>query len=485
MLLSVARTVALILTASIVVARCEELSSLTHGGPVRSIKEWTTCDGRHDDREGVSRAFSEAQNNAFVLLVDCPVFVHVGVDVSRPIFIQNGVSVGFSGEGLFIVDNVFMPTWVIANSSHISLTNWRVRYVGSLPVDPDTKGFLRKGSFFARKGKFQPAAAFNDLTLTPWLTQHRGIVFDQSQGLVTSPWVGPTGTSSVFYIVGNSSFITIRGMKMSVPAGADGSRFIPSCFLAAAGFNNNQRVTASTPQDGTAASIPSDIVVSDLELDGTYMGWVGALRDSQFLNVRSYRYGDLQDVDGQNVGGVGKWFAPPHLFYLTLSKSGDLQSRNIKISDVVDYGKRVGVARDRDASSRTGYALSLKIAANSSLVKNYISYRPDGFLDVLKSENLTISGLKGTYDSSFLNELFPGIRFPMGGYKNVILDDLRIEDLARNTKVAPIGSVLDSGSNHIVLRNVVVRLRSPDRSALSRPSFSGVGSSVDIKIIVE
>ena len=205
-----------------------------------------------------------------------------------------------------------MPTWVIANSSRISMVDWRIKYTGGLPVDPDTKGYFRNGMFVARSGKYQPAEAFHDLVLTPWLTTNRGIVFDRSKGAITSPWVGPTGTSAMFYILGSSASIKIQRMRMFVPPESDGSRFIPVCFLTAAGFKSDQLITAAVQVDGGSASIPSEIEVSDLELDGTYMGWLGVVKDSRFQNVRSLRYGDLQGKDGNDVGGVGKWFAPPH-----------------------------------------------------------------------------------------------------------------------------------------------------------------------------
>lgn len=430
----------------------------------------------------VAEAFAAAKNNAFTLLVDCPAYIHVGSDILRPIFIESGTTVEFSPDGLFVIDNAFVPTWVIANSEQVVLAGWRIKYVGGLPVDPDTKGYTRDGTFVPMNGKYQPAAAFHDRVLTPWLTAHRGIVFDRGRGPITSPWPGPTATSAVFYILGSATSIDIRGMNMFVPEAADGSRFIPVCFLTTVGYKNDQVVTAATPVDANSASIPSDIQVSNLVLDGAYMGWLGQLKDSRFERVRSFRYGDLQDEKGNYVGGIGKWFAPPHLFYLTITKGSEPQSERVKISDVLDWGERAGVARDTDPTNRSGYALSLKIGAIDSEVRNYVSYRPDGFLDVLRSERLVIEGVKGQYDSSFLNNLYPGVRFPVGPYRDVLLENFEIEDRARSAAVAPIGGVSDRASANISLRNISAKLHSPSNKAKTLPDFLGKGHSIDVRI---
>src|SRR4029077_7646358 len=124
---------------------------------------------------------------------------------------------------------------------------------------------------------------------------------------------------------------------------------IPVAFALAMNYKSKQTVTTKTPITGEYMAVPHDITFSNIVLDGTYMGWVGSVRDAVFENIQSHRYGDLQDARGQNVGGVGKWFAPPHLFYLNYLVDGDpaLFNRNIRIHDVVDAGPRVGTARHK------------------------------------------------------------------------------------------------------------------------------------------
>jgi hypothetical protein len=155
----------------------------------------------------------------------------------------------------------------------------------------------------------------------------------------------------------------------------------------------------------------------------------------------------LQDDQGGEVGGAGKWFAPPHLFYLNYFPNvPGVENRNIRILDVIDYGNRVGAARDRAGDSGSGFANSLKIGAVDSEVNGYKSYRPDGLLDLLTSTNLKILNVDATYDSSFLNNLYPAIRFPDTPYQNVLLQNFTLADKAAVSIKVPI-SVTSHASN--------------------------------------
>jgi hypothetical protein len=417
--------------------------SLNHGSR-RSIGGWVSCNGASDDTSGVTKAFAAASHGAFTLVVDCPVRLKVGMDISRSVFIDDGTTVEFTGEGKFTVDNVFIPAFVIADSSRITLTDWNVEYDASLPVQP-TKA----------------ANAFNDQRVSGWLAARRAVVFDKRQGDVHSPWVGPTNTCAVFYITGDSSNLNVTGMRLTVPAAAGGDRFIPVAFSLGINLKGNQTVTAKMPVTVQSFAIPHDLTFSNITLDGTYMGWVGALQNAVFENVHSERYGDLQDAAGQNVGGVGKWFAPPHLFYFGSSPTGDTAffNRNIRISNVRDDGIRIGRARDAGGTDTiSGYALSLKLGCIDCSVDNYLSARPDGFMDVLPSDGLAVSNVTASYDSGFLNNLFPGWRFPSSSYKNVKFENITFTDTAPITIQNPIGNSAQASNQGIVFKNVRVEL---------------------------
>jgi hypothetical protein len=425
---------------------------------VKSISSWVSCDGTSDQWAGVAKAFAAAKNGAFTLSVDCPVRIHIGMDIARPIFIDDATTVEFVGSGKFTVDNTFIPAFVIANSSAVTLTNWIVEYEASLPVDPNTGGYVQNGTFVAGE---QPAGAFNGITMTQWLSANRGIVFDQSQGYLTSRWADTTNMCAMFLIIGDSSNLTVTGMQVSVPAAAGGDSFVPVVFSTNPDFKSNQKVTAATPYTAQYFAIPHALTFSNISLDGTYMGWVGGMQNASFDNIRSARYGDLQDAQGKNVGGIGKWFAPPHLFYINYLTTGDpaLFNKNIEISQVVDRGVRIGTARDAaGAKPLSGYALSLKIGCVSCSVDNYVSSRPDGFLDVLTSTDLSISNVVATYNSAFLNNNYPGWRFPEPPYSNVSFKNISLTDTAESTVFLPIGNSYEASNENLTLSGVNVTL---------------------------
>jgi hypothetical protein len=443
----------------------------------RSITAWVACTGTSDDSAGVAKALAAARNGAFILVVDCPVTIKIGTDIARTLFIDNGTTVEFTGNGKFTVDDVQIPAFVIADSSDITLTDWNVQYDASLPVN-DRIGYEDGGQ--SNDGK--AGNAFNDVRLTQWLAANRAIVFDNSQGSVHAQWSGETNACAVFYITGDATNVNVTGMHLYVPANAGGERFIPVAFAVGTNFRRNQTVTANMPLTAQNFAIPQNLTFSNITLDGTYMGWVGGLKNSVFENIQSNRYGDQQDAAGNNVGGVGKWFAPPHLFYFNYQVDVDpaLFNSNIQIRQVVDNGLRVGKARDAGGKDTiSGYANSLKLGCVDCSVDGYQSYRPDGFMDVLTSDGLTVSNATATYDSAFTNNLYPGWRFPSAAYKNLKFENISLQDSAAVTIVGPIGNANVVGANrNLVFSNVHVGINLWDHSVAPFPYILGEDDSL-------
>lgn len=434
----------------------------------RSIRSWVHCDGKTDDETGVTAAFAAAKDGAFTLVVDCPVFIHVGYDIRRPIYIDNGTTVQFTANGLFKVDNIQMPSFVLANSTKVRLLGWRIQFVGQLPVEKHLKGYYDNGKLVQPNKVYDPSSAYSDIALTQWLTAHRGIHYVNTR----APWPGGTNGSAIFLIAGSTKDVQFRDFKMFVAPEAKGSQFIPMAFASMISANSDATVTGQLPTDETAAqfSVPSNITFSNIDLDGYYMGWQGSYQDTLFEHIRAHRYGDLQDDQGGTVGGIEKWFAPPHLFYLNYGPR--FPNRNIRIVDVIDYGVRVGVARDKGGSdSGSGYANSLKIGGVNCVVDGYKSYRPDGFMDVLTSNGLKISNVDATYDSAFLNGIYPAIRFPQAPYQNVTFENITLTDKASVPRQVPIGGTYSSQNSGIVMTNVRIVLNGPVIS-MANPSPS-------------
>jgi hypothetical protein len=454
-------------------------------GPVRSLREFAACDGTTDDNLATAKAFAAARHHAFTLRVDCPAWLHVGTDLGRQIYVDDGTVVDFADGGVFIVDNTLVPTFGLVDVNDVTFTNWRVEYRASLPLDYHVDGgYYDNGTFVPKNGACL-ACDYTDGPLTNYLRTHRGVIFDQSLGKVGATWVGPTNNSATFYLVGSTSHVTITGMRLYVPPTANGNQFAPMVFSMTPGYVPNQTVTALdgvAPYEPPKYSVPNHILFDDIDLDGYYMGWQGGAQDLTIHHVRAHRYGDWQDVDGGTPGGTGKWFAPPHLIYLPYDYRGDggLFNRNLQISDVNDLGPRIGIARDRGGTDPgSGYALSLKIGGVDSKVDGYTSSRPDGLLDVLASDNLTLANINATYDSSFLNNIYPGLRFPgIGTTRNhLTLQNVSLADLATHPVIAPM-----SGANDLrdsTFTNVLLTVARWDTAEIA-PVFSPLDGGNDL-----
>jgi hypothetical protein len=436
-------------TSSVVVAAPAVVAAAapTTTAVTRSIREWVTCGGTVDGAAGVARAFAAAKGGAFTVNVDCPVLIKIGSDIAKTIFIDSGVKVTFTGTGQFLIDNLFVPAFAIVNSQNITLTDWNLVYSNTVPIDPITGGFYANGAYVYKEGSTPAANGFNDITLRNWLINNRGVSF----GASSNPyWTGITDAAAVFHFRGTTSNVEIRGMKLVVPATAGGHQFITTAFSFNVGHRDNTSVPVGDPVVFAKYAVPSNIRFYDIKLDGTYMGFRGNVQNLIVDGLVSDRYGDVQDASGGNVGGIGKWFSPPHLFYLNDNRNGDanLLNANLKVLNVVDLGRRAGVARDNGGGDTTsGYANSIKIGGNGVLIDNYKSDRPDGLIDVLGSEDFTLSNVTGSYSSEFLHSVYPAIRFPAVGYKKIRFKNILFKDVALSTAANPFAPSRDAANN--------------------------------------
>ena len=455
----------------------------------KSIGSFVSCSGAGDDTAGVTKAFAAARKGAFTLVVDCPVRLHSGVIVDHSIFIDDGTSVEFTGNGKFIVDNLFHPAFVIADSSNITLTGWNVVWDGVEPIDGSTGGYQINGKFVAGPAgsKGQPAQGFNDIVLTQWLAANRSVDF-KSQGYAKAVWVGAVNLGAIFYITGDTSHVVFKGLHLSVPPGSGPDHLLPMAVSFSPNWKANHAVNNTLQKNPEYVAVPHDLTFSDAVFDGILMGWQGNVRDVTFEDIQSHRYGDLQDANGGMSGGVGKWFPPPHLFYLNYAADGDpaLFNSNIRISNVVDDGPRVGVARDKGAGDTvSGYSNSLKLGCTHCSVDKYSSMRPDGFMDVLPSDGLTVTNVTATYDSVFLNNAFPGaIRFPASGYSHVTFENVNLKDLAAAPANGPFGNAAAATNNGIVFKNVQVTLNSWGTAKMPTPTIGGANNDVSIDYVL-
>ncbi len=429
---------------------------------VESIRNWAVCDGETDDLANFNVAVSQAKYGAFQLLIDCPLYLKIGMDIAKPIFIDNNTSIIFSNQGLIKVDNVFVPAFIIANSSNINLTGWNIEYIGKMPITNQTGGYYYNGTWVPFSGTAPPANAVNNVTITNWLKENRGLKFDKGY---FSFWTGILDPSAIFYIKGDSSNIVLKNFHVFVESSTTPDKFIPIVFSLLPGYTNGTEVKGQ-PIMKPYLNVPHAITFDNISLDGFYMGWHGSTQQATFNNIFAYRYSILQDEIGENLGGVNKWFPPPHLFYLNHQNTWDssLYNDQISLTNVMDYGVRLGKAEDkRNESNIAGNACSLKIQANNSVVNNYHSSRPDGFLDLVSSANMRISNVEAIYDSQFLDNLFPIIRFPCigspyTGYQNITFENINLTDMASFTFQPPITGNIDSLNNTIIFNNTTIKM---------------------------
>jgi hypothetical protein len=107
-------------------------------------------------------------------------------------------------------------------------------------------------------------------------------------------------------------------------------------------------------------------------------------------------------------------------------------------------------------------------------------------LDVLNSDHLRLHNMTGNYNSAFLNNIYPGIRFPGTSYNDVSLQNITLNDTAVSTVHAPIVLARPECQHGTVLKDVIVTLKAwnGDKTALL-PGDIGAESRGDIEITYE
>ena len=440
------------------------------------------CDGS-DDTLAVIAAVTGARNNAYTLVVDCVATLDIGLNIDRSVFIDNDTTIAFGGNGKFIIDNLFEPAFVIANTKNVTLSNWSLEWKGSMPVSLNTAGYSIGGQFQATGTN--GSGHFNDEILSSWLTKNRGVIFaDGPTHGIWANWLGSVNVSSIFFIIGDTTNVTITGLDLHSADTSDPSKYVPFGFMFGANFKSNQTITTASPKatDTNASqvfAVPTALKLEGITLDGIIMGFQGNTIGSTFNDITAKHISDLQDANGNNVGGVGQSFPPPHLFYLNYQYEGDpaLFNSKILITNVNEVGPRLGNVRP----GAGGYADSLKLGCMQCSVDGYKTNRKDGFMDVLDSDGLSVSNVVASYDSSFVDAYvnWPGWRWPGGGsvvyFKNVTFSHVLLTDEAATTISAPMSNNTASANANIVMNDVNVVVQSWTQGNIL-PAFTGLAT---------
>ena len=93
----------------------------------KSIGAWVKCNGT-DDSQGTAAALSAAKNNAFALVIDCPIRIHFTGRSAQSLVIEDGTTVEFQGSGAVTIDNVSPPPLQVPHPANVTLINWNVNF---------------------------------------------------------------------------------------------------------------------------------------------------------------------------------------------------------------------------------------------------------------------------------------------------------------------------------------------------------------------
>ena len=99
-------------------------SAATAPSTTKSIKEWgVSCSDTIDDTAQLKAAMAAAANNAFTLVIDCPVRFHTGSAGGSPVAVPDGVTMSFLGSGEFLTTGVGLT---VANLSAVTFIDFNM-----------------------------------------------------------------------------------------------------------------------------------------------------------------------------------------------------------------------------------------------------------------------------------------------------------------------------------------------------------------------
>lgn len=238
----------------------------TATAPERSTREFANCSTTVDQRDGVAEAFAAASGNAFTLVFDCAVFVRIGVDIAKPIFVESGTRVVFWGDGQLLLANQLVPAFLFVNVKDVQLTDWNVLYTGTqlylhydgtYSIDEALGYYEVNGTVISQNNSYAPTQFnFADITLREYFAARRNVTG------WNPVWYGPTSASATFQIIGNTSDMTVSGMRL-VASSDRACDFVLVAFGFEVGFLSNQRINSSTPQNAATCAIPSALTFSE------------------------------------------------------------------------------------------------------------------------------------------------------------------------------------------------------------------------------
>lgn len=393
-------------------------------------------DGVTDDRDTFVETLKQSYNIGAKVLVEKDIFLDVEKTGSKSIFLEDNTWIeGVNGANI-IVNNLYSPAFWMALSKNISIKNIT---------------FLWDNVYDATNMRPDIATKENQQFIENYLKTKKKITFKS-----TNPIARGSISFMAIFLIDAAKNVTFDSVTLKAK-GETADRFIPMGIKLKEQNTANQTVTHATFDNTGATNIPRNIILKNVSFDGALMAIQGIVDGFKSDGLKSYRYSDAQNINGDYIGGfdgVKYNFPPPHLIYLNDDKSIHYSCEEIKILNTVDYGQYVGSPNVRATAS--GYCNSLKLADSHAdvTVDNYKSYRRDGFADIMNVTNGTFKNIFSESKIAIFEQRFKfsSLRF-LGSLKNVVFENIIIKDKSDVLGVYPLD--ITKGDN-VLMDNVHV-----------------------------
>ena len=411
-----------------------------------------------DDREDFVETLDQAENIGAKVLVDRNMFLDLEETGKKSIFLADNTWLEGANDAHIRINNLLSPAFYMALTKNITITNVT---------------FLYDQQYDAAFGWSYDSNTLNIKQLRGYLTDSHNIIFNG----VNPIWRGPILFRSTFVIDGGEN-IEFKNVEF-IAKGQTADKFIQMAIKLKEEYIPNQKVENETEP----TKIPKNISLENITLDGVIMGVQGIVDTFVSKGMKSHRYSDAQNADGNYIGmynGKDYDFPPPHLIYLNHDDAKKLKSKNIIITKTYDYGEYVGTEKVRGLTGvNIGYCNSLKLVEDIDNVKvdDYKSYRRDGFADIGDLSNSSFNNIYAEYDSQIfdISMRFVSLRF-VGVLKNVSFNNITLKDNAPKCKIYPIDI---SYGDYVSIDNLQLYVK--ESGINSNGPFSIFGSNNSIK----
>lgn len=391
--------------------------STEYAGFLRPEDYGAAMDGVTDDRNALQRTIDSASSQKKPILIDGDLFFDSSGEADAIMINDNVTIIGTEGSTIKTNFDTY-PAFIFPLSDSVTIKNIT---------------FLYDQNYTTVWGASDDNPTPIHDSLKTFYSTYKNLTFSSGN----PRWGGPSAYRCYFYLRGASN-ITFEDCEFKA-VGTNANTFIPHVFRMIEEYSANQTITTEADTDRTP---PRNFTLKNIVFDGTIMGIQGLCRGFHIDGLTSYRYSDIQDTDGTDLGGNdgsnNYTFPPPHLMYI--NQSDNLTNPDsLYIKNVVDFGEYIGNSGVRPTIS--GYMNSLKLTDSVSnvMVDGYSSYRRDGLADF---EDLTHAVLKNMYSESYNSDLFssistfPSVRF-LGDMNDVRFENITVKDLSSDCTIYP------------------------------------------------